>query len=71
MIAKVVARDADRSAAIDRLAQALEGFEISGVKTNIPFLLAVLRSEEFRGGHVHTGLAAEIVRRKAGWAEHD
>jgi acetyl-CoA carboxylase biotin carboxylase subunit len=64
MIAKVVARAADRAAAIDRLAAALERFEIVGVKTNIPFVLAVLRSEEFRSGNVHTGLAGEIVRRQ-------
>jgi acetyl-CoA carboxylase, biotin carboxylase subunit len=63
MIAKVVARAPDRMAAIDRLAGALDRFEIAGVKTNTPFVLAVLRSDEFRRGHVHTGLAAEIVRR--------
>jgi pyruvate carboxylase len=38
------------------------------VKTNIAFVLAVLQSEEFRSGRVHTGLAAEIVRRTAGRA---
>jgi acetyl-CoA carboxylase biotin carboxylase subunit len=68
MIAKVVARGPDRGAAIDRLVQALDGFAIAGVKTNIPFVLAVLQSEEFRSGRVHTGLAAEIVRRTAGRA---
>ena len=62
MIAKVIvhARDA-RQAAIERLALALEAFDIQGPKTNIPAVLAVLRSEQFRAGDVHTGLIAEVL----------
>ena len=71
MIAKVIVHAANREAAIERLAQALEAFDIKGPKTNIPAVLAILRSEQFRSGQVHTGLHSrsagagkEIVNRK-------
>ena len=60
MIAKVIARADDRTTAIKRLRVALTNFTISGPKTNIPFLLEVLDSEEFCTGNVHTGLATDI-----------
>ena len=60
MVAKLVAHGATRAAAVDRLRQALNGFEIAGIKTNIPFLLAMLDNAAFAAGAVHTGLAAEI-----------
>ncbi len=53
----------DRAEAIDRLVAALAEFRIEGVKHNIPALVAILESEEFRAGQVHTGLAAEVVGR--------
>jgi acetyl-CoA carboxylase, biotin carboxylase subunit len=60
MIAKVIARADDRVAAIKRLRDALSDFTISGPKTNIPFLLEVLDSEEFRTGKVHTNLVVDL-----------
>ncbi len=70
LLAKVIRR-CERREAIDRLVDALEAFSIEGVKHNIPALLAILRSEEFRAGRVHTGLAAEVVgRRRAGPTTH-
>ncbi|MEW6121801.1 MAG: biotin carboxylase N-terminal domain-containing protein [Pseudomonadota bacterium] len=61
MIAKVIAHGATRDEAIARLAAGLEGFEISGTQTNIPFLLKVLRDARFQAGDIHTGLAGEIA----------
>ena len=40
-------------------------FRIAGLKHNIPALVRILDSEEFRSGEVHTGLAADVVRRAA------
>jgi acetyl/propionyl-CoA carboxylase alpha subunit len=54
MIAKVIAHAETRDAAIDRLRAALSEFRILGLPTNIPFLLAVLDSQAFRSGTVHT-----------------
>ncbi|MEP7262162.1 MAG: biotin carboxylase N-terminal domain-containing protein, partial [Usitatibacter sp.] len=63
MLAKVIARGKDRNDALERLIEALQEFRIEGVKNNIPALVAILDSEEFRAGEVHTGLAAEVVAR--------
>ena len=64
MLAKVIAHAATRDEAIVKLAAALEAFEIRGVKHNIPAVLAVLRSEPFRAGRVHTGLIPEVLAQK-------
>ncbi len=64
MIAKVIVHAATRDRAIDCLIEALEAFEIQGPKVNIPAVLAVLRSEAFRAGRVHTGLIAEVMKKR-------
>ena len=65
LLAKVIARGATRAEAIDRLIGALGEFRIAGLKHNIPALVRILDSEEFRTGAVHTGLATDVVRRTA------
>jgi acetyl-CoA carboxylase biotin carboxylase subunit len=65
MLAKVIVHAPVREQAIDRLIEALAAFDIQGLKHNIPAVLAVLRSEPFREGRVHTGLIAEVTARKA------
>jgi acetyl-CoA carboxylase biotin carboxylase subunit len=64
MIAKVIIHAGTRDQAIGRLIDALEAFEIRGIKHNIPAVLAVLRSEPFRAGRVHTGLIPEVLGKK-------
>ena len=65
LLAKVIAHGATREEAIERLIAALGEFRIAGLKHNIPALVRILDSEEFRSGEVHTGLAADVVRRAA------
>jgi acetyl-CoA carboxylase biotin carboxylase subunit len=64
MLAKVIVHAATREQAIDRLIEALEAFEIQGPKNNIPVVLAVLRSEAFRAGEVHTGIIPQVLAKK-------
>jgi len=64
MIAKVIVRAATREAAIDRLIEALGGFDIQGLKHNIPAVINILRSEQFRSGRVHTGIIGEVTGKK-------
>ncbi len=64
MIAKVIVRAATREAAIDKLTEALGGFDIQGLKHNIPAVLNILRSEQFRAGRVHTGIIGEVTGKK-------
>jgi acetyl/propionyl-CoA carboxylase alpha subunit len=64
MIAKVIVHEETRGAAIDKLISALEAFEIQGLRNNIPAVVAILRSEPFRAGLVHTGLIPEVLGKK-------
>ena len=64
MIAKVIVHAATRESAITRLIQALEAFDIRGPKTNITAVVAILRSEQFQSGDVHTGLIPEVLAKK-------
>ena len=65
LLAKVIAHAPTRAEAIERLIGALSEFRIAGLKHNIPALVRILDSAEFRAGEVHTGLAADVVRRSA------
>ena len=57
MLAKVVARGPDRAAAVRRLDQALAGFTVLGVTTNVAFLRGLLADPEVAAGRLDTGLA--------------
>src|SRR5487761_176549 len=58
MIAKVAAHAKHRSAAIARLAQALDGFVVAGVSNNVDFLAAILRNPRFKAGQLSTDFIA-------------
>jgi acetyl-CoA carboxylase biotin carboxylase subunit len=64
MIAKVIVRAATRAAAIDKLIETLNGFDIQGLKHNIPAVVNILNSAQFREGRVHTGIIGEVTGRK-------
>jgi acetyl/propionyl-CoA carboxylase alpha subunit len=55
MIAKVIAHGANREEARKRLIAALNDFHVLGVKTNIGYLIEVLRSPGFVSGDIDTG----------------
>ncbi|WAH39190.1 acetyl-CoA carboxylase biotin carboxylase subunit [Alicyclobacillus dauci] len=59
MIAKLIVWAPDREQAIARMLRALEEFEIEGVKTTIPFHLALLQNEKFRQSDVSTRFLEE------------
>ncbi len=55
LLAKVIAHDATREAAIRRLARALAHTSVEGIKHNVDLLLATIESAPFRAGDLHTG----------------
>ena len=55
MLAKLIVSGADRPRALDRLKDALTGFQISGVRTNLAFLKALVAHPDVRAGHMDTG----------------
>ncbi|HET8890261.1 MAG TPA: biotin carboxylase N-terminal domain-containing protein [Candidatus Angelobacter sp.] len=60
LLAKVIAHAGDRDSAIRKLTHALRSFAAQGLQTNREFLIAVLESEEFKGGRAHTGFQLPI-----------
>lgn len=54
MISKLCAFAKDRQTAIDRMLRALDEYEISGVRTTIPFCSFTLKHEKFREGTYDT-----------------
>ena len=59
MIAKLIVHGADRADAIDKMREALNGFVIRGVASNIPFQAALLAHPKFVAGDFNTGFIAE------------
>jgi propionyl-CoA carboxylase alpha chain len=59
MIAKLIVHGSDRNDAIRRMREALNGFIIRGISSNIPFQSALLAHPKFVAGQFNTGFIAE------------
>jgi len=59
MIAKLCTWAPERTAAIDLMQDALDGFELEGIGHNIPFLQAVMNHPRFRSGDISTAFIEE------------
>jgi propionyl-CoA carboxylase alpha chain len=59
MIAKLIVHGLDRDDAIAKMREALNGFVIRGVSSNIPFQSALLAHPQFVAGQFNTGFIAE------------
>jgi propionyl-CoA carboxylase alpha chain len=59
MIAKLIVHGKDRNEAIAKMREALNGFVIRGVQSNIPFQAALLAHPSFVAGDFNTGFIAE------------
>ena len=59
MIAKLIVHGKDRNDAIAKMREALNGFVIRGVSSNIPFQAALLAHPKFVAGNFNTGFIAE------------
>ena len=59
MIAKLIVHGKDRIEAIAKMREALNGFVIRGVSSNIPFQAALLAHPKFVAGDFNTGFIAE------------
>lgn len=59
MVAKLIVWAPDREQAIARMLSALDEFTIEGVKTTIPFHMALLQNDKFRSAEVSTRFLEE------------
>jgi acetyl-CoA carboxylase biotin carboxylase subunit len=60
LLAKLVVYGATREEALDRARQAVDGFAISGLKTNLPFHADLLNSAEFGSGDYDTSIVSRL-----------
>ncbi|MFN2747413.1 acetyl-CoA carboxylase biotin carboxylase subunit [Bacillus sp. z60-18] len=60
MIAKMIVKGKDRSEAITLLTEALAQYHVEGIKTNIPLLQDIVRSEAFQKGGVPTDFISQM-----------
>lgn len=59
MIAKLVVSGPNRKEALNTLQQALQGYEVEGIKTNIPLLRKIANSNSFYEGNTRTSFIKE------------
>jgi propionyl-CoA carboxylase alpha chain len=59
MIAKLIVHGKDRNDAIAKMREALNGFVIRGISSNIPFQAALLAHPDFVAGKFNTGFIAQ------------
>jgi propionyl-CoA carboxylase alpha chain len=59
MIAKLIVHGRDRAEAIARMRDALDGFVIRGISSNVPFQAALLAHPDFVAGRFNTGFIAQ------------
>ena len=63
MISKVITFGRSRELALDRMYRALSEYIIRGIKTTIPFSMAVIRDPVFRQGAATTSYVEEFINR--------
>jgi len=63
LMAKIIVHAADRSAALERMRQALAETHVEGVATNLAFHTAVLTDSEFERGGVDTSYVPRFLER--------
>jgi acetyl-CoA carboxylase biotin carboxylase subunit len=60
LLAKLITRGATRDEALARARQAVAGFAIAGLKTNLPFHADLLNSAEFGSGDYDTSIVSRL-----------
>ena len=66
LISKLVVWGATRDQAIGRMTRALQEYEVSGVRTSLPFFRWMLREPAFAQGEFHTGYLDELLQSRRG-----
>jgi acetyl-CoA carboxylase, biotin carboxylase subunit len=62
MIAKLITKGKHRQEAIERMAEALNNYQIEGIKTNIPMLKDVLSHPAFQAGETTTNFVEKYLQ---------
>ncbi len=54
ILSKLIVWAETRTEAIERMIFALKEYVVLGIKTNIPFLIRIMQTQEFKSGNIHT-----------------
>jgi acetyl-CoA carboxylase biotin carboxylase subunit len=65
LISKLAAWGRTRNESIDRLRRALDEYDVSGIKTTLPFFRSIVRDDEFISGRLDTGFISRFNERRA------
>jgi acetyl-CoA carboxylase biotin carboxylase subunit len=60
LLAKLCVWGADREAALQRAREAVDGFTVEGIKTNLAFFAELLENPDFVSGRYDTGLVEKM-----------
>ncbi len=71
MISKLAAWGSNRSEAIDRLRRALDEYQISGIRTTLPFFRAIVRDGDFVEAKLDTDFISRFQERQAAMAPEE
>jgi acetyl-CoA carboxylase, biotin carboxylase subunit len=66
MIAKLVAWDGSRAAAIARMSRALQEYQVLGIRTTIPFFVWLMRQPQYRDGQYDTTWLDRLMAARGG-----
>jgi len=74
LLAKLIVRARNRGQAIKLMRRCIEGYEIRGVQTNLPFHRALLQTQQFVKGDLWTTMVADLriaarLRSRGPWEE--
>jgi acetyl-CoA carboxylase biotin carboxylase subunit len=64
LLAKLCVHAPTRAEAVDRARDAVDRFRITGLVTNLPFLVELLRSDQFAEGRYDTNIVADLKARQ-------
>jgi acetyl-CoA carboxylase, biotin carboxylase subunit len=64
LLSKLMTFGTDRAQTIARMKRAIQEYSITGIKTNLPFLLEILSNSDFAAGQIHTGFLEEMQLHK-------
>src|SRR5207302_6842726 len=64
LISKLTAWGRTRSESLDRLRRALDEYEVTGIKTTLPFFREIVRDAEFQSGQLDTGFISRFNERR-------
>jgi acetyl-CoA carboxylase, biotin carboxylase subunit len=66
LVSKLVAWGTSRDEAVARMTRALREYEVSGLRTSLPFFRWMLREPAFARGEFHTGYLDELLQSRRG-----